>query len=249
MRQKTYDLKNETGMISEKDLKAYYISKQGKENQNSLGYKLKELKENQLLDNSGTSVNTNIMMNSKISQNQNQSIYNKYKTSNVQNNNINNTLDTNSNRNNISNNNSINNTNRKNTSIAQIDEGYEMKKLLDLEKQTHSSKHKEKNKHNMTKMVNNYSNSNLHQNMNNSYNNDIDKNIKKYIDEKTEMIKEFIHEELNNLHVDLIRQFEIQNIQNTKTIQEYLIANSQMAKEIERLKNENQLLKDNSIVK
>ena len=68
----------------------------------------------------------------------------------------------------------------------------------------------------------NNSNNNSYINLNNNFNNnDIDKNIKDYIDEQAQKIKEFIHEEISNLHVDLIRQFEIQNSKNMKMIQEY----------------------------
>ena len=64
----------------------------------------------------------------------------------------------------------------------------------------------------------------------NNENNNIDINIKNYIDEQAEKIKEFIHDEINNLHVDLIRQFEIQNSQNLKIFQEFALINRQKKK-------------------
>ena len=71
----------------------------------------------------------------------------------------------------------------------------------------------------------------------------IEKNMKMYIDEQTEKIKEFIHEEINNLHMDLIRQFEIQNSQNLKMFNNFSLANNKLYQEIEKLKEENTILK------
>lgn len=273
----------------DKNNQRYFPSKQGKENQNSLSYKLKEIKDsqnklqinnninnikysNKYINNSNeASINNS---NAYINQSQltNQSKYSKYKNSNSNINNTNNLNynNSNSNLNNITGNNSTisnnNNivTNRKSSrqknssSTAQIDEQYEMQKLLELENKT-ANKYKEniykkiKDRENLKNNIpinkgyyNNYNlnNSNINNSNNNINNDDIDKNIKNYIDKQAEKIKEFIHEEISNLHVDLIRQFEIQNSQNMKMMQEFSVINSQMCKEIEKLKNENKLLKE-----
>ena len=301
MKQETYDMessanKNNINNLNidinsfggDKNIQRFYPSKQGKENQNSLSYKLREIKENQnklqMNNNINNISNTSKYMNNSneqsinnsnaiINQSQitNQSKYSKYKNSNSNFNNINNFNynNSNSNINNMTGNNSTisnNSNNRKNSrqknssSTAQIDEQYEMQKLLELENKS-ANKYKEnmykkikerenlKNNIPINKGYHNYNNYNMNNNINNNVNSEgIDKNIKNYIDEQAEKIKEFIHEEINNLHVDLIRQFEIQNIQNKKLFQQFSDIQSQMCQEIQRLKNENELLKK-SIVK
>ena len=143
-----------------------------------------------------------------------------------------------------------------------------MQKLLDLEKKNYINKFKDNayktvRDMNASSSSNNISNSNINtevvknrksmksgSNVINSclINKDsgLDKNIKNYIDEKAEQLKEFFHEEINNLHCDLIKQFEIQNSQNMKMLQEFSMLNKQMAEEIKRLKSENELLKGNA---
>ena len=283
MNQNTYDMKSTENKnsntspylnVNMNNLQ-YYNSKIGKENKNSLTYKLRELQENQnrikmnndnnynpSLNNS----NSNMTINTQLT---NQSKYSKYKNIPISNNYINN------NNNNI---NSRKNSSRQkqSTSTAQIDEQYEMQKLLELENKNYENKfkdvvykkikekEKEKDKDNILNNSNNNisSKNNIPINNNNYYNNlnksgyknnftvnekddNIDKNIKNYIDEQAEKIKEFVHDEINNLHVDLIRQFEIQNSQNMKMFQEFAMINKQLYQEIERLKNENKLLKNN----
>ena len=281
MNQNTYDMKSTENKnsntspylnVNMNNLQ-YYNSKIGKENKNSLTYKLRELQENQnrikmnndnnynpSLNNS----NSNMTINTQLT---NQSKYSKYKNIPISNNYINN--------NNI---NSRKNSSRQkqSTSTAQIDEQYEMQKLLELENKNYENKfkdvvykkikekEKEKDKDNILNNSNNNisTKNNIPINNNNYYNNlnksgyknnftvnekddNIDKNIKYYIDEQAEKIKEFVHDEINNLHVDLIRQFEIQNSQNMKMFQEFAMINKQLYQEIERLKNENKLLKNN----
>ena len=281
MNQNTYDMKSTENKnsntspylnVNMNNLQ-YYNSKIGKENKNSLTYKLRELQENQnrikmnndnnynpSLNNS----NSNMTINTQLT---NQSKYSKYKNIPISNNYINN--------NNI---NSRKNSSRQkqSTSTAQIDEQYEMQKLLELENKNYENKfkdvvykkikekEKEKDKDNILNNSNNNisSKNNIPINNNSYYNNlnksgyknnftvnekddNIDKNIKNYIDEQAEKIKEFVHDEINNLHVDLIRQFEIQNSQNMKMFQEFAMINKQLYQEIERLKNENKLLKNN----
>ena len=283
MNQNTYDMKSTENKnsntspylnVNMNNLQ-YYNSKIGKENKNSLTYKLRELQENQnrikmnndnnynpSLNNS----NPNMTINTQLT---NQSKYSKYKNIPISNNYINN------NNNNI---NSRKNSSRQkqSTSTAQIDEQYEMQKLLELENKNYENKFKdvvykkikEKEKEKDKDSILNNSNNNISTknnipiNNNNYYNNlnksgyknnftvnekddNIDKNIKNYIDEQAEKIKEFVHDEINNLHVDLIRQFEIQNSQNMKMFQEFAMINKQLYQEIERLKNENKLLKNN----
>ena len=285
MNQNTYDMKssesNSNPYLNANNLTnlKYYDSKIGKENQNSLAYKLRELKENQnkmkiTNDNYKANLNnsnSNLTENSQIT---NKSRYSRHKNIPISNNYIND---------NTNNNNSYIINSRKNTSrqkqtssTAQIDEQYEMQKLLELENKNYANKFKDvvykkikdkdinlnnNNNNSINTKNNNYSNNNLNnneydeqinnkfgltKNLNSNYKeNDIDKNIKNYIDEQAEKIKEFIHDEINNLHVDLIRQFEIQNSQNLKMLQEFSLVNKHLYQEIQKLKNENQMLKKN----
>ena len=282
MHQNTYDMKtsdkNTNSYLNQvnNNEKKYYNSKIGKENPNSLTYKLNEIKEaqnklkmkndnynyNQLLNNS----NSNATDNSKIT---NQSKFSKYKHIPTSNNYINNNNTVNLNANNSSNRKSSSRQ-KQTSSTAQIDEQYEMQKLLELENKNYENKFKDvvykklKEKDNNLNSSNNSISvkNNIPVNNNSYYNmtklgykknlninddkeNEIDKNIKNYIDEQAEKIKEFVHEEINNLHVDLIRQFEIQNSQNLKMMQEFSLLNKQLYQEILKLKNENNILKNN----
>ena len=283
MHQNTYDMKtsdkNTNSYLNQvnNNEKKYYNSKIGKENPNSLTYKLNEIKEaqnrlkmkndnynyNQLLNNS----NSNATDNSKIT---NQSKFSKYKHIPTSNNYINNNNTINLNANNSSNRKSSSRQ-KQTSSTAQIDEQYEMQKLLELENKNYENKFKDvvykklKEKDNNLNSSNNSRSvkNNIPVNNNSYYNNmtklgykknlninddkenEIDKNIKNYIDEQAEKIKEFVHEEINNLHVDLIRQFEIQNSQNLKMMQEFSLLNKQLYQEILKLKNENNILKNN----
>ena len=285
MSQNTYDMKSSENNINPylnsnnlTNLK-YYDSKIGKENPNSLAYKLRELKENQnkmKINNDSfkanlNNSNSNLTENSQIT---NKSRYSRHKNIPISNNYIND---------NTNNNNSYIINSRKNTSrqkqtssTAQIDEQYEMQKLLELENKNYANKFKDvvykkikdkdinlnnNNNNSINTKNNNYSNNNINnneydeqinnkfgltKNLNSNYKeNDIDKNIKNYIDEQAEKIKEFIHDEINNLHVDLIRQFEIQNSQNLKMLQEFSMVNKHLYQEILKLKNENKMLKNN----
>ena len=76
---------------------------------------------------------------------------------------------------------------------------------------------------------------------------EIDPDIKKYIktciENETNQIKQFIHEEINTLHVDLIRQFEIQQRDMMESLKQFSMLNTKMTQEIERLKKENEDLK------
>ena len=283
MHQNTYDMKtsdkNTNSYLNQvnNNEKKYYNSKIGKENPNSLTYKLNEIKEaqnrlkmkndnynyNQLLNNS----NSNATDNSKIT---NQSKFSKYKHIPTLNNYINNNNTVNLNANNSSNRKSSSRQ-KQTSSTAQIDEQYEMQKLLELENKNYENKFKDvvykklKEKDNNLNSSNNsisvknnipVNNNSYYNNMtklgykknlniNDDKENEIDKNIKNYIDEQAEKIKEFVHEEINNLHVDLIRQFEIQNSQNLKMMQEFSLLNKQLYQEILKLKNENNKLKNN----
>ena len=285
MSQNTYDMKSSENNVNPylnsnnlTNLK-YYDSKIGKENPNSLAYKLRELKENQnkmKINNDSfkanlNNSNSNLIENSQIT---NKSRYSRHKNIPISNNYIND---------NTNNNNSYIINSRKNTSrqkqtssTAQIDEQYEMQKLLELENKNYANKFKDvvykkikdkdinlnnNNNNSINTKNNNYSNNNINnneydeqinnkfgltKNLNSNYKeNDIDKNIKNYIDEQAEKIKEFIHDEINNLHVDLIRQFEIQNSQNLKMLQEFSMVNKHLYQEIQKLKNENKMLKNN----
>ena len=281
--QNTYDMKssenNENSYLNpnSNNLK-YYGTKITKENPNSLTYKLRELKENQNKlkmnnDNYNPTLNNSNSNNTENSQITNKSRYSKYKNIPISNNYMNKNIN---NISNISNSRKNSSRQKESSSTAQIDEQYEMQKLLDLEGKNYPNKfkdvvykkikekEKEKDKDNILNNSNNNisTKNNIPINNNNYYNNlnksgyknnftvnekddNIDKNIKNYIDEQAEKIKEFVHDEINNLHVDLIRQFEIQNSQNMKMFQEFAMINKQLYQEIERLKNENKLLKNN----
>ena len=279
MYQNTYDMKtSENNTISNlnnennKDIK-YNNSKIGKENPNSLAYKLNQIREAQnklKMKNDNYSLNnsnSNTIDNNKIT---NQTKYSKYKQIPTLNNYINNNNNININENNSSNRKSSSRQ-KQTSSTAQIDEQYEMQKLLELENKNYENKFKDvvykkiKEKDNNLNSSNNsisvknnipVNNNSYYNNINksaykknlnliNDRENEIDKNIKNYIDEQAEKIKEFVHEEINNLHVDLIRQFEIQNSQNLKMIQEFSLLNKQLYQEILKLKNENNILKNN----
>ena len=278
MYQNTYDMKtSENNTISNlnnennKEIK-YTNSKIGKENPNSLAYKLNQIREAQnklKLNNdsyAGNHTLANALDNNKIT---NQNKYSKYKQIPTSNNYINNNnINTNENH---SSSRKSSSRQKQTSSTAQIDEQYEMQKLLELENKNYENKFKDvvykklkekdnnlNNSNNSISVKNNiptnnnsyYNNMNKsgykkNLNINNDKENDIDKNIKNYIDEQAEKIKEFVHDEINNLHVDLIRQFEIQNSQNLKMMQEFSLINKQLYQEILKLKNENNMLKNN----
>ena len=273
MYQNTYDMKtSENNTISNlnnennKEIK-YTNSKIGKENPNSLAYKLNQIREAQNKLKLNNDSYANALDNNKIT---NQNKYSKYKQIPTSNNYINNNININTNENHSSSRKSSSRQ-KQTSSTAQIDEQYEMQKLLELENKNYENKFKDvvykkiKDKdNNLNNSNNNISvKNNIPTNNNSYYNNinklgykknlniinekenEIDKDIKNYIDEQAEKIKEFVHEEINNLHVDLIRQFEIQNSQNLKMMQEFSLLNKQLYQEILKLKNENNMLKNN----
>ena len=279
MYQNTYDMKiSDNNTISNlnnennKEIK-YTNSKIGKENPNSLAYKLNQIREAQnklKLNNdsyAGNHTLANALDNNKIT---NQNKYSKYKQIPTSNNYINNNNNINTNENHSSSRKSSSRQ-KQTSSTAQIDEQYEMQKLLELENKNYENKFKDvvykklKDKDNNLNSSNNsisiknnipVNNNSYYNNINksgykknlniiNEKENEIDKDIKNYIDEQAEKIKEFVHEEINNLHVDLIRQFEIQNSQNLKMMQEFSLLNKQLYQEILKLKNENNMLKNN----
>ena len=272
MYQNTYDMKtSENNTISNlnnennKEIK-YTNSKIGKENPNSLAYKLNQIREAQNKLKLNNDSYANALDNNKIT---NQNKYSKYKQIPTSNNYINNNnINTNENH---SSSRKSSSRQKQTSSTAQIDEQYEMQKLLELENKNYENKFKDvvykklKDKDNNLNSSNNSISikNNIPMNNNSYYNNinksgykknlniinekenEIDKDIKNYIDEQAEKIKEFVHEEINNLHVDLIRQFEIQNSQNLKMMQEFSLLNKQLYQEILKLKNENNMLKNN----
>lgn len=69
------------------------------------------------------------------------------------------------------------------------------------------------------------------------------KDIKEYIDDKISEVKFFIHDEMNSLRVDLIRQFELDRTKNLTAISELMSSNNQLLGEIEKLRRENAVLK------
>ena len=272
MYQNTYDMKtSENNTISNlnnennKEIK-YTNSKISKENPNSLAYKLNQIREAQNKLKLNNDSYANALDNNKIT---NQNKYSKYKQIPTSNNYINNNnINTNENH---SSSRKSSSRQKQTSSTAQIDEQYEMQKLLELENKNYENKFKDvvykklKDKDNNLNSSNNsisiknnipVNNNSYYNNINksgykknlniiNEKENEIDKDIKNYIDEQAEKIKEFVHEEINNLHVDLIRQFEIQNSQNLKMMQEFSLLNKQLYQEILKLKNENNMLKNN----
>ena len=273
MYQNTYDMKtSENNTISNlnnennKEIK-YTNSKIAKENPNSLAYKLNQIREAQNKLKLNNDSYANALDNNKIT---NQNKYSKYKQIPTSNNYINNNNNINTNENHSSSRKSSSRQ-KQTSSTAQIDEQYEMQKLLELENKNYENKFKDvvykklKDKDNNLNSSNNsisiknnipVNNNSYYNNINksgykknlniiNEKENEIDKDIKNYIDEQAEKIKEFVHEEINNLHVDLIRQFEIQNSQNLKMMQEFSLLNKQLYQEILKLKNENNMLKNN----
>ena len=272
MYQNTYDMKtSENNTISNlnnennKEIK-YTNSKIGKENPNSLAYKLNQIREAQNKLKLNNDSYANALDNNKIT---NQNKYSKYKQIPTSNNYINNNnINTNENH---SSSRKSSSRQKQTSSTAQIDEQYEMQKLLELENKNYENKFKDvvykklKDKDNNLNSSNNsisiknnipVNNNSYYNNINksgykknlniiNEKENEIDKDIKNYIDEQAEKIKEFVHDEINNLHVDLIRQFEIQNSQNLKMMQEFSLLNKQLYQEILKLKNENNMLKNN----
>ena len=273
MYQNTYDMKtSENNTMSNlnnennKEIK-YTNSKIGKENPNSLAYKLNQIREAQNKLKLNNDSYANALDNNKIT---NQNKYSKYKQIPTSNNYINNNININTNENHSSSRKSSSRQ-KQTSSTAQIDEQYEMQKLLELENKNYENKFKDvvykklKDKDNNLNSSNNsisiknnipVNNNSYYNNINksgykknlniiNEKENEIDKDIKNYIDEQAEKIKEFVHEEINNLHVDLIRQFEIQNSQNLKMMQEFSLLNKQLYQEILKLKNENNMLKNN----
>jgi len=272
MYQNTYDMKtSENNTISNlnnennKEIK-YTNSKIGKENPNSLAYKLNQIREAQNKLKLNNDSYANALDNNKIT---NQNKYSKYKQIPTSNNYINNNnINTNENH---SSSRKSSSRQKQTSSTAQIDEQYEMQKLLELENKNYENKFKDvvykklKDKDNNLNSSNNsisiknnipVNNNSYYNNINksgykknlniiNEKENEIDKDIKNYIDEQAEKIKEFVHEEINNLHVDLIRQFEIQNSQNLKMMQEFSLLNKQLYQEILKLKNENNMLQNN----
>ena len=124
-------------------------------------------------------------------------------------------------------------------SYKNIDEQKEIKKVLE-NKITNILNQKK------PEIYLNKNNINLNDN-NMNQNQEIDPNIQNFIrncvQEESNKLKLFIHEEINILHVDLIKQFEIQQNQMMQTIRNFSLMNSKMAVEIEKLKRENDNLK------
>lgn len=68
--------------------------------------------------------------------------------------------------------------------------------------------------------------------------------IRNMIEDAMEDFKEEIHNQYLNLHLEMIRQFQIQQNELTQLLQQYSV-NHELVKEIERLKEENRRLKKN----
>jgi len=214
MRQSNYDYQSSS---------EYYKYKQDQENQSSKREPLKEKKD---LLNTYQMNNINLNnINQKIIDKINLS--NQIKLSKLRNTPLNNNISqTNSNRKNIF---------KQNNSFTQLDD-QNIKKNNSLYINTNEKESNKKNNNNIFNTSNNYIDLN---------NNDekLDKNIKNYIDEQNEKIKEFVHDEINNLHMDLIKQFEIQNSQNLQLFQKFFSLNAKLQQEIDKLKQENKFLK------
>ena len=154
---------------------------------------------------------------------------NQIKLSKLRNTPLNNNISqTNSNRKNIF---------KQNNSFTQLDD-QNIKKNNSLYINTNEKESNKKNNNNIFNTSNNYIDIN-----DNNNDEKLDKNIKNYIDEQNEKIKEFVHDEINNLHMDLIKQFEIQNSQNLQLFQKFFSLNAKLQQEIDKLKQENKFLK------
>ena len=140
---------------------------------------------------------------------------------------------------------SIQNINQKKENIIQIDEQNEIKKAL--ENKIISSLNSKKNQIDRNKNPINNNINNNNNNYNIFQNQELNPSIQNYIDNRIEdeinKLKIFIHEEINTLHVDLIKQFEIQQNQMMEILRNNSLLNSKMAIEIEKLKRENENLK------
>ena len=216
MRQSNYDYQSSS---------EYYKYKQDQENQSSKREPLKEKKD---LLNTYQMNNINLNdINQKIIDKINLS--NQIKLSKLRNTPLNNNISqTNSNRKNIF---------KQNNSFTQLDD-QNIKKNNSLYINTNEKESNKKNNNNIFNTSNNYIDIN-----DNNNDEKLDKNIKNYIDEQNEKIKEFVHDEINNLHMDLIKQFEIQNSQNLQLFQKFFSLNAKLQQEIDKLKQENKFLK------
>lgn len=67
--------------------------------------------------------------------------------------------------------------------------------------------------------------------------------VKNCIENETEKLKEFVHENINSLHLELIRQFEFNQAEIIQNIKPIIIMNNKLNQEIEKLKRENEDLK------
>jgi len=67
--------------------------------------------------------------------------------------------------------------------------------------------------------------------------------IKNTIEVEFFKLKQFIHEEVHGLHIELIRQFEIQQSEMAKMMKNLSLVNDRTAYELDKLRKENQNLR------
>lgn len=79
----------------------------------------------------------------------------------------------------------------------------------------------------------------------NSNTNQIKTVIENVIKEEFKQMREFIHEELKHIHLDMIRQFQLQEIQIINEIRSSVALNQELNKQLKNLKKTNDELKTN----
>lgn len=79
----------------------------------------------------------------------------------------------------------------------------------------------------------------------NSNTNQIKSVIESVIKEEFKQMREFIHEELKHIHVDMIRQFQLQEIKIINEIRSSVALNQELNKQLKNLKKTNDELKTN----
>ena len=215
------------------------IEKNNNNNKSSNNYneKIKD-SESSFMKNSNNSSKKNLMSSNK-NFNKIQSNDNNLIDIKNNNNNNNNNIEISEFRNSLNNKNNNNNNIKQNENVIKNKENKinEKNELLNLFK-------KKENLNNNFKNINNKEEDDFNED-------NIDLDMKKYIKkivkdnikEESNKIKNFIHEEISCLHVDIIKQFEIQQNKMMQIIKKFSLLNSQMAVKIEELEKENTELK------
>ena len=243
-----YDLRNS------REEKCVFKGNKGKIHYIEINRKIEKIGNN----NNNNNVNNNnkiensIINSSSSKKNLMSSAKNLNKVQSEINNNNNNNDDNNNNKNEIEINEFKNSLNNSNNNIKQNENLIKNKERKINEKNEILNLYKKESFNNNNKNNNNNIINNNFNNNNNNYNEDqIDLNMKKYIEkvvkenikEESNKIKNYIHDEITSLHVDIIKQFEIQQNKMMNIIKTFSLLNSKMAIKIEELEKENNELK------